>query len=482
MSLSASSFRDPSGKCWVLEHRVIRALGSTATSECEAFLQTSAARDFLARKQLVSTRRLSESEAVALREAPEWRPWFGDGETEAYFEHERVPFRSYPYEWPPEMLWEAGRLTLELAKGALEAGYGMKDATPYNVLFRGSEGVFVDVASFEARREGDPVWTPYAQFIRTFLLPLLASRYWGMRLADIFTTHRDGLEPQEVYRWCGLLRKLRPQFLSLVSIPTWLRPRARASGQALYETRTLADPEKAKFIVDALLNQLQRKLNGLKPGPRPSSVWSGYMGSNSYNEASFAAKERFVDEVLAQFQPKRLLDVGANTGHFSARAARAGARVVALDYDPVCVGAIWEEARAHKLDILPLVIDLARPSPPMGWRNCELPSFLERASGQFDCVLMLAVIHHLLVTERVPLESILELASELTTSLLIVEFVAPEDEMFRQLTRGRDHLHAGLNEAVFERACAAHFETVKTLPLPGTHRRLYALKRKGGGT
>jgi hypothetical protein len=106
---------------------------------------------------------------------------------------------------------------------------------------------------------------------------------------------------------------------------------------------------------------------------------------------------------------------------------------------------------------------------------------LDRASGAFDAVLMLALTHHLLVSERIPLAEILALASELTTSLLVIEYVGPEDDMFRQLARGREGLHRSLNEAAFEQACVAHFDIVSSLSLPGTHRRLYGLKRKGGG-
>jgi SAM-dependent methyltransferase len=481
MNPPAASFRDPSGSCCVVGQRVIRSLGAGTVAEFEAFLQTPSARDFVARKQLVTTRRLDAGEVAGLRESPKWRSVFEARQPEAVFEHERIPFRSYPYEWPPEMLWEAGRLTLELARQSLADGYGLKDATPCNVLYRGCEPVFIDVPSFEPRQAGDPVWRPYAQFVRTFLLPLLANRRWGLPLEDIFLTRRDGLEPEEVYRLCGAFERFNPQVFSLVAMPTWLGRKARPGDPRLYAPRSMADAEKARFIVESLLNHLQRGLNSLKPRPRKESVWSGYMEQHSYNQAAFAAKEQFVDAALKEFQPRRVLDVGANTGHFSLRAAKSGAQVVALDLDPACVGTLWQEAHPQKLNILPLVVNLARPSPALGWRNRECPSFLERAIGAFDGVLMLAVTHHLLVTERIPLEEILRLASELTTSLLVVEFVAPQDEMFRQLTRGRDHLHAGLNEVVFEQACAAHFEIVRSLPLPGTHRRLYALRRKGGG-
>jgi SAM-dependent methyltransferase len=479
MTLAAASFRDPAGSCYQVNQRIIRPLHAADAAACEAFLQTAQCQEFVARGQLVPTRKLSERELPQLMESLPGGSLLRNGDTGAVFEHERIPFPSYPHEWPPEMLWRAGRLTLELARTALQASYGLKDATPYNVLFRGPTPVFVDVPSFVPRDPGDPVWLPYGQFVRTFLLPLLVSRYWGVRLADVFTTRREGLEPEEVYPWCGWLRRFRPPFLSLVSMPTWLRGKAQAEGRSLYQPRSLANPEKARFIVDSLLARLERSLNRLEPSEQRASQWSAYMATHSYPKPAFAAKEEFVRQWIAEFKPPRVLDIGANTGHFSALAARAGASVVAVDLDPACVGAVWRQAARQGLNILPLVVDVSRPSPALGWNNRECASFLDRAQAGADCVLMLAAVHHLLVTERVPLDEILSLAARLTTSTLVIEFVPPEDEMFRQLTRGRERLYTGLTEEVFVKACAAEFDVVRSLPLPGTHRRLYGLKRKG---
>jgi SAM-dependent methyltransferase len=465
-----------------MEGRVLRVIDEPEAEKLETFLKTAAARQFVSKNQLVSTRRLDQNEAAAVRGAPEWHCLFEDRPGAVVFEHERIPFRSYPYEWCPEMLWEAGRLTLELAQKSLAEGYGLKDATPYNVLFRGAQAVFIDVPSFELRAAGDPIWKAYSQFVRTFLLPLLVNERWGVPLADVFRTRRDGLEPHEVYRFCGPFERFRPLVFSLVSMPTWLSGKARKKGTKLYQNRTLANAEKARFILESLLKRLQRSLEATKPHARQNSLWTRYMETNSYSDAAFAAKERFVEEVLAEFRPKQVLDVGANTGHFSARAAKAGSRVIAIDLDPLCVGAIWERARAEELDILPLVIDLSRPSPALGWRYGECASFLERATGSFDCVLMLAVVHHLLVSERIPLAEIFDLAAELTTSLLIVEFVGVEDEMFRELARGREELYESFNKRTLEAAFAPHFQIVRELALQGTERRLYALRRKGGGT
>jgi hypothetical protein len=91
---------------------------------------------------------------------------------------------------------------------------------------------------------------------------------------------------------------------------------------------------------------------------------------------------------------------------------------------------------------------------------------------------MLALIHHLLVSERIPLPEIISLAAELTTSVLVIEFIAPEDAMFRRLTRGREHLHTGLTQAVFEEACLARFDIVRSLEVEAATRRLYLLRKK----
>jgi SAM-dependent methyltransferase len=480
MPAPAPSFRDPAGCCCSFHGRVLRFVAAEAVPEFEKFLQTKGARQFIGQKKFVSTRRLNENETAALRAAPELQPVFNAQPGGAVFEHERIPFPSYPHEWPPEMLWAAGRLTLELAQAALADGFGLKDATPRNVLFRGSEPVFIDALSFESRNPGDPIWKPHAQFVRTFLLPLLANRRWGLSLAEIFTARRDGIEPEEVYRLCGPLEKFKPRLLSLVSIPTWLSRKTSPDNRKIYQPHLLANAEKARFILESLFQRLERTLNALQPVAQKKSVWSDYMATHSYDDPAFAAKEKFVQEALREFQPARVLDAGANTGHFSALAAQAGAGVVAIDLDAACAGAIWRRAREQKLNILPLVVNLAHPSPALGWRNGECPSFLDRATGAFEGVLMLALIHHLLVTERIPLEEILRLAYELTNRLLVIEFVEPQDDMFRRLTRGREALHASLTAAGFEQACAPYFEIVRSLALPGTQRRMYCLKRKGG--
>jgi SAM-dependent methyltransferase len=382
------------------------------------------------------------------------------------------------------MLQAAGELTLDLATGLLPACLGLKDATPYNILFRGSSAVFVDLLSVEGREPHDPIWLAYAQFVRTFLLPLLVNKEFGVPLEQSLLSRRDGLEPEEVYRLCSALQKLRPPFLSLVSLPSWLGGRHRPEDQSIYRPHLVKDPEQARYVLGSLLNRLRRRLNRLVPANNRESHWADYMESHcSYPPEDFLTKQAFVEKAVSECKPRSVLDIGCNTGHFSALAARRGASVVAIDSDPVVVGQVWRMATREKLDILPLVINIARPSPSVGWRNRECLSFLDRASGSFDAVFMLALVHHLLVSERIPLAEIMEVASVLTSNLLIVEYVGPEDAMFRCLTRGRDSLFQGLNRQAFEAAFSGRFECLESRRLGQSKRWIYLLrKRAGNGT
>ncbi|MCP5117285.1 MAG: SAM-dependent methyltransferase, partial [bacterium] len=170
-------------------------------------------------------------------------------------EHERIAFPSFPYEWPAEMLHAAATLTLDIAEGLAGEGLGLKDGTPYNVLYRGPTPVFVDVLCLERRDPRDPNWPPYAQFVRTFLLPLLAAKHLGHGLDQIFLTRRDGLEAEEVLGWLSFAQKLRQPFLSLVSIPAWF------SGQ---QARALEIPVRGRFIAGTPFRRLRRVLRGIE--------------------------------------------------------------------------------------------------------------------------------------------------------------------------------------------------------------------------
>ena len=451
---------------------VVRVIGRDAWPQFEAFRELGSAKEFEASGELIASTRLDAVEAKKI---------LGDfahvaGESE-FVSHPRVWFPSYAHEWPAEMLEAAGGLTLHLAERSIKENWGLKDATPFNILFEGTKPVFIDVLSFEKRDPGDAIWRPYQQFVNTFLLPLLVNKTRGVSLRSIFLANREGMDIQEAGKLYTGASKFKSKVFSIVTLPNMLASKAESKSD-LYSAGKTMPAEQARFILGRSFARLRKQLAAVSPEPDRKSKWTGYTQHNVTTiPAYMKAKQEFVENAIERLGPKHVLDVGCNTGYFSFFAARSGARVVGIDHDPEVLGQVYRDARKESLDVLPLAVDLSRPSPRIGWRNSEIPSFLDRAEGAFDLVMMLAVLHHILVQDRIPLRDVLKLASDLTTDALIIEFVPPSDPLFRRIARGRDHLHVGLTEEVFETAARECFTVELKEKLPETDRVIYLLKK-----
>jgi SAM-dependent methyltransferase len=196
------------------------------------------------------------------------------------------------------------------------------------------------------------------------------------------------------------------------------------------------------------------------------SSWSEYESTRShYTAAQSTEKFAWVSGVLDELQPARVLDIGANTGEFSALAAEKGARVIALERDAAAADRLFQMSRAKRLAIQTIHGDLSRPTPAVGWENRESTTLIQRLEGQSDLVLMLAVIHHLLLLEQIPLASIVELCHRLTRRHLVIEWVPATDPMYQSLMRGRDTLYGSITEADLLAACVKRFQLLRQLTL-----------------
>ena len=462
------SFRDPEGYCLVRRDEVLRFVRPDAAERVLALL----ASDFF--KRLEQSHRVPRTEVLDASPHVPGASANEGGAGSLRLRHEVVPFVTYPHEWCPAMFHAAGNFTLDLQLKALREGYTLKDATPFNVLFVGARPIFVDVLSFSNREEGSYAWIAYAQFIRCFLLPLILFREQGVGPHEAFWPRRDGLEPDEVYSRLSFASRMKPLALQHVSLPTWLGHR---KAQTAPRAARRFDESRALLVSQMLVQSLKNGFCRLKPDAR-ASRWSNYTEESNYDRTTFAAKEHFLAEALAATNPKSVLDVGCNTGHFSRMAARSGAFVVSIDTDLAVLDSLFQTARAEGLAITPLRVDMARPSPALGWRNTETASFLERAEERFDMVLLLAVLHHLAITDGIPLPELFELFARIATRTVVAEFVPPTDSMFQRLIANKEHLIPKLSRNAFEKAFAPWFESIAVQPAPEGGRILYHLLKR----
>ena len=245
--------------------------------------------------------------------------------------HPRVSFQSFPGEWTPGLWLAAAELTLNLCSDLVQHGWLLKDATPLNVLFQGTRPIFVDVLSIERMDSHQAIWLAYGQFVRTFLLPMLAYSRLGWPLQTSLT-RRDGYEPEDIYSALSWPKRLRQPALSAVTLPSLLAGSEKMRTESM-TSHPVKDPELAKHILLKTLKSLLTQMRKVTPHYH-SSTWSDYAETAThYSDEDHGRKRSFVAEALAAARPTHVLDVGCNTGVYSNLAADAGAEVVSIDTD-----------------------------------------------------------------------------------------------------------------------------------------------------
>ena len=382
--------------------------------------------------------------------------------------HDRIPFVSYPYEWPFEMLRDAALLELDLLEEALGEGVVIKDGSPYNVQWRGASPVFVDVGSFEALRPGEP-WAGYRQFCMLFLYPLLLQAYKGVACQPWLRGSLDGISPAECRNVLSTRDLLRRGVLTHVVLHARLERR-----HADRRRDVRAELRAAGFrseLIRANVRRLRRLITRLERR-KTSSEWSGYRDTGPYSEADTERKDAFVRAATAKRRLSLVWDLGCNDGRYSRLAAADADYVVALDAEEPLVGSLYAElAREQARTILPLVVDLADPSPGLGWRGAERKSLSER--GRPELTLCLALVHHLAITRNIPLDEVVRWLRELD-SALVVEFAARDDPMVQRLLAAkRAGMHADYDRGRFEGLLSELFAVERSEELPSRRRSLY---------
>jgi SAM-dependent methyltransferase len=452
------SFRDPMSRVFVDGDGVWRGLSAAALADYETLAESAFFRDATERGDIVGTERVDDVDLP--------------GEWAAVLRHDRVGVLSYPYEWPFEMLRDAALLQLTLTRAALAEKLITKDASAYNVQFVGTKPVFIDIGSFERLRGGEP-WPGYRQFCELFLNPLLVQALRDVPFQPLLRGNIHGISPSIA---ADLLRG-EGRFTKGVFTHVKLHARAeRRYADADRDRDVKAELQRAGFgpgLIDAQLKNLEKAITSLR-WSKQDSTWSDYSDRIHYVDQDLATKERFVTASVESRSPAVVLDLGANDGHFSRLALQAGAEyVVAVDSDDLVVDRLYRDLkRDGERRVLPLVLDLSDPSPGLGWRSRERLPFVERIRP--DLVLCLAVVHHLALTNTVPLEEIVAFLGDFGAPL-VVEFPHRDDVMAsRLLARKRTGVFDAYNQENWERALQSRFTVLVSETLPGGTRTLYS--------
>ena len=460
------SFRDRSARVFFGEDgRVYRALTAPALEDWDALSATRLFRTFTGDGRLVSTERAPDEASRLAALGGAWA---------AVLRHQTIPFVSYPYEWSFSMLKDASLLQLDLLLAALDEGLILKDGTPYNVQWNGTRPVFIDIGSIARVRPGEP-WAGYRQFCRQCLYPLLLQAYKNVSAQAWLRGSLEGISAEACSRLMSARDLLRPGVLTHVYL------QAQAEARTATATRNVKDELKragfSQALIKANVQRLRKLVGGLEWGQQ-RSVWSEYADRNTYQPEESEQKAAFVQRAAAA-RPRGLVwDLGSNTGRFARLAAAHARHVVAVDADELSVERMYRGLKADGVsNVLPLVGNVADPSPGLGWRGRERLPLPDR--GRPDLVLCLALIHHVVLGANVPLDEFIEWLAGLGGEV-VIEFVGRADPMVEALLRHKEDLFDDYDHAYFESRLAARFEVAHRQELSSGTRTLYhAVPRRG---
>ncbi len=427
VSIDPGSFRDSVGRVYLTAEQVFRTVAPSAWPGISDLHSSGVI------CRLIRTEKLWPARILEAGEEPLILKPFMRVPGTRVLEHPVLPFVSYPYEWPFSLAKRAALHHIDLHLELLDHGFSLIDGSAYNIQFVATRPFFIDTLSLVPYADGD-YWLGYRQFCTQFLNPLLIMAKLGVGYHAWFRGALEGIAVEDAARLLPWYRKLSWGTFSHVGLHARLiasmARKERSGGRASQQPAGL---RKSGLI--GLLRGLRRMIARLQPKGLETTVWRNYEGNTSYDNEETNAKRAFVADFLRAVRPTMLWDLGCNTGAYSELALANGTeRVIGFDFDLGALEAAVSRADDKDLDLLPLLLDAANPSPRQGWRQRERAGLEERANAK--AILALAFLHHLVIGKNIPLEDAVDWLVQVAPTG-VIEFVPKKDPMVRRMLAQR---------------------------------------------
>jgi hypothetical protein len=451
----ASSFRDPSGFVFQKDGIIYRQVNKTFKEDFDHFTGGGCYDHFIKNEWLIPHEEITENLSGSDNWYKTLRP-------------QKIPFISYPYEWCFDMLKDAALLSLQLAKTGSSFGIIVKDATPFNVQWLKGKPIFIDTLSFE-RYDPSKSWIAYRQFCESFLSPLLLMYYTQQPMQSLLLAHPEGIP-------LSIARSLLP-WRSKFSFHTYLHIHLHdrlASKTTVKETHQQNNFSEKKLL--RLIDSLQSLIQALH-WKGNATAWNKYYDEANQRNDYMLQKKKIIAKWISELPGLYTgVDLGANEGQFSSLLAGSDIQTIAADFDHSAINKLYQKTKKeNERNILPLVIDLANPSPAGGLNNRERISFIERTNA--DLGLALALIHHLAIGKNIPFEKVSEFFKNIT-DYLIIEFVPKRDERVQFMLKQKKDIYQEYTEENFVRTFEKYFFIQKKQEIAESGRALFQMKRR----
>jgi ribosomal protein L11 methylase PrmA len=455
-----SSFRDPAGTIYDVDGKIIRALSETGARRYHEARHYGLLDRFEQAKKIIQTTEITFEN--------------NDKSYTKYLEHARIPFISYPYEWPFLLLKDAALLHLSLQLEALDSDFVLTDASAYNIQFQGVTPIFIDILSFRKYQPGE-LWISHRQFCEQFLNPLLLFSMKGIPHHAWYRGAFEGIPMEAIARLLPLRSWFSLRALTHIFLPVNYTHSRKNELKQLEKIRKAVIP---KSVYHSFLTQLYEWISELKPKKSVVSLWESYDVSQPYEASEHQAKKEFIADFATQNKNAFLLDLGCNTGEFSEVALANGvSNVIGFDLDIGALNKAVLRAKQKKLNFLPLYQELSNPSPAQGWMLTERLTTASR--GTPDAMIALAFLHHLVIGHHIIFsEAVAWLVS--LAPVGVIEFIPKTDPSVSRMLALREDVFSDYSEEVFVTLLQKNTEIIKTEVISASGRCLYWYKNQCG--
>ena len=358
------------------------------------------------------------------------KSWITDLKIDNYgliIEHEKIHPVVYPHEWSFSMLKDAAVAVLQVNLIARKYGYQTKDCHGYNLLFDGPHIKFVDLGSF-TKIDNTRGWIALEQFNRCYYYPLLI---WSG--GDDYVARRMllGWERMPLYSYLlyknpffrllnlDFLKKITALYFGYRSISVLSSSviKNRFPGYlgnliVYLKNKRLLPLQSVDFLsITQKIQKISRK--------KHKSTWGCYHDSFYDEDGNLKSISRFdrIISIINDLKIKTVVELGGNQGVLSRLLLEHTniERSICTDSDDSAVETCYLNSKKYKnltvanLDFIVPNIEARTESPDRRFKS--------------DAVLVLAVTHHLILTQRISLDVIFQTISMYSKRYVFIEFM-----------------------------------------------------------
>ncbi len=447
-----SSFRDPSGYIYYADNKVMRHINPCYFDEYNYLMNSGLYQELVDNKLLVSHKEIdNKKDYIAI-------------------EVEKIPYISYPYEWCFDELKDAALLTLKINKIAMKYGMILKDSSCYNVQFLNGKAIFIDTLSFMFYKDNTP-WEAYGQFSRHFIAPLVLMKYVDIRMNGLLKEYIDGI-PLDL---CSNILGKKGGFISYIHVKLQNKSIIKHNYDGHNDIKRV---EIKKQSILNMFDMIEKQIDKLKLKAYETE-WMNYYEVTNYEKEALLDKEKIIKDFCNEITINKndiVFDLGANDGRFSKLVYdQVGGNVISFDIDSNSIEKNYNDIKDKNISILPLLMDINNPSSGIGFANRERNSFMDR--GNASLTLVLAFLHHMVISNNLSFEMVGEFLSNIT-NYLIIEFVPKDDSQVEVLLKTRRDIFDYYDIDTFKKVFSKYFKIIEEKQIKNSKRTLFLMEVK----